>query len=165
MLMVGATKLLPSLCAVVIWGGVMGKVFGVLVGLIISLGMMPIAEAQTGRLETSIQRVYERLPQLPKENQYRSLQSKQVDPNNTFVNRLVRYHVYVKGRPGSLRLDWKHTIADYLDANETIDPDSYPTQNRLTTNPLPGDRAVIVKMSRQERSQLVQTLVETLGQK
>jgi hypothetical protein len=143
----------------------MGKLLGLLVGLVVSLGMMPIAEAQSGRMEATIQQVYERLPNLPKENQYRSLQSKQVDPNNTFVHRLVRYHVYVKGRPGSLRLDWKHTIADYLEANETIDPDTYPTQNRLTTNPLEGDRAVIVKMSRRERSELVQTLVDLFGKK
>jgi hypothetical protein len=138
--------------------------------VILSLLMLQVvsiqpALAQSARLEASIQQFYQRLPDFPKENQYLSTQGKKPDPNNTLVNRLVRYHIYVKGRPATLRLDWKHTIADFLNANETIDPRGYPTQERLTQNPLEGDRTVINQLTRQQRDQLIQTLLDVLGGK
>jgi len=42
------------------------------------------------------QQVYKQLPYLPLENQYVNKETQQVDSNN-LVNRLIRYHVYVKG--------------------------------------------------------------------
>ncbi|WP_264327706.1 hypothetical protein [Romeriopsis navalis] len=121
------------------------------------------ATAQRFRVGDAWQLVYQQLPTLPSENQYIAVETKQPDRKNTFVGRLISYHLYVKGRPKSLRLDWKHTIADYLGANEAIDEVTYPTQKRLRTNPLEGDRAVLQNLTRAERDQLIQVLIETLS--
>lgn len=123
---------------------------------------MPVVARQF-RVADAWQQVYAKLPALPKENQYISRDTNQPDQQNTFVGRLISYHVYVKGRPRGLRLDWKHTIADYLNANESIDDATYPTQKRLRTNPLERDRAILKAMTRQQRHQLVQVLVEVLN--
>jgi hypothetical protein len=119
--------------------------------------------AQSGRVSDAGPLVYQQLPELPQANQYIDRETQRVDANNTFVGRLINYHLYAKGRPANLRLDWKHTIADYLGANEDIDPERYPTQKRLQTNPLEGDRAVLQKLTRAQRDQLVQVLITTLG--
>lgn len=106
------------------------------------------------------QQVYQQLPDLPKENQYVSKATGKVAPNNTLVSRLVRYHVYIKGRPPVYRLDWKLTLADYLDANEVIEESQYPGSDTLRANPIEGDRAAIKRLSRKQRAALVQTLVD-----
>jgi hypothetical protein len=116
---------------------------------------MPVGDAGSA--------VYRQLPELPQANQYISRETKQPDLDNTFVRRFISYHRYTKNRPATLRLDWKHTIADYLNANEDIDPDTYPTQKRLQTHPLEGDRAVIQQLTRAQRDQLVQVLVMVLN--
>jgi hypothetical protein len=121
------------------------------------------SHAQSGRGSDAGKQVYQQLPELPQENQYIDRATKQPDAANTFVSRLINYHRYGKNRPATLRLDWKHTIADYLGANEDIDPDLYPTQKRLRTNPLEGDRAVVQQLSRTQRDRLVQVLVSTLS--
>jgi hypothetical protein len=104
--------------------------------------------------------VYQQLPDLPKENQYHSKETGKVAENNTLASRLIRYHIYVKGRAPIYRLDWKLTLADYLDANETIYKSSYPGNDSLKQNPLDGDRTAIKKLTRNQRNNLVQTLVD-----
>lgn len=103
--------------------------------------------------------VYKQLPDLPLENQYINQETGKVDPDDTLVSRLIRYHVYVKGRPTIYRLDWKLTLADYLGANENIKEFRYPGADSLRQNPLEGDRAVINRLSLAERNALVQVLV------
>jgi len=103
--------------------------------------------------------VYKQLPNLPLENKYVSRESGKVNPDNTLVNRLIEYHVYVKGRSPNYRLDWKLTLADYLGANELIQDTTYPGAKTLRQNPLEGDRAAINRLNRQQRDALVQSLV------
>ncbi|NES99825.1 MAG: hypothetical protein F6K62_03610 [Sphaerospermopsis sp. SIO1G2] len=103
--------------------------------------------------------VYQQLPDFPKQNQYISKDTGDVDENNTLASRLIVYHIYTKGRSPVYRFDWKLTLADYLDANETIYEASYPGNNSLRQNPLPGDRQAIAKLTRKQRNDLVQVLV------
>ncbi|QYX33099.1 hypothetical protein [Sphaerospermopsis torques-reginae] len=106
------------------------------------------------------QLVYQQLPYLPKENQYISKETGKVAENNTLASRLLRYHIYVKGRAPIYRFDWKLTLADYLNANEIIYEASYPGNDSLNQNPLEGDRTAIAKLTRNQRHQLVQVLVD-----
>ena len=103
--------------------------------------------------------VYKQLPDLPLENQYVDKETGKVDSENTLANRLIGYHIYVKGRAPNYRLDWKLTLADYLGANELILEEVYPGFENLRSNPLIGDRTTIERLSRQQRDALVQTLV------
>jgi hypothetical protein len=118
-----------------------------------------IVVAQTLSPEAVAAEVYQRLQQLPLENQYISQETGEIDGDNTLISRLIRYHDYVKSRPLGYRLDWKLTIADYLGANEPIRVERYPGSQTLQTNPLDGDRAVIKSLSRSQRNELVDTLV------
>lgn len=106
------------------------------------------------------QQVYEQLPDLPLENQYVNRETGDVVPNNTLVGRLIRYHIYVEGRPPLYRLDWKLTLADYLGINEFIEPETYPSADVLTVNPMAGDMAAIDSLTRTQRDALVQTIVD-----
>ncbi len=103
--------------------------------------------------------VYQRLPDLPRENQYINQKSGQVDENNTLISRLIRYHTVIKSRPPGYRLDWKLTLADYLDLNEIITEGVYPGFETLRQNPLEGDKAAIRRLTRTQRDALVDTLV------
>lgn len=103
-------------------------------------------------------KVYQQLPDFPKENTYSSKEGG-VAQNNTLVSRMIQYHVYIKGRPPIYRLDWKLTLADYLEVNEVILDTSYPGHELLKKNPLDGDRAAIKKLNRTQRDALVQALV------
>jgi hypothetical protein len=105
------------------------------------------------------QKVYQQIPDLPKENQFISKTTGQVAENNTLASRLIRYHIYTKGRSPIYRLDWKLTLADYLDANEPIYAESYPGNDSLKQNPLASDCTAISKLTRQQRNNLVQVLV------
>ena len=107
--------------------------------------------------------VYQQLPNLPLENKYVSRESGKVNPDSTLVNRLIEYHVYVKGRAPNYRLDWKLTLADYLGANELIQDSTYPGAKTLRQNPLEGDRAAINRLNRQQRDALVQSLVNVFS--
>lgn len=102
--------------------------------------------------------VYELMPELPWENQYVSQATGEVDEENTLISRLIRYHIFVKGRPHPFRLDWRLTLADYLGAYERMGADTYPGGNVLTENPLEGDQAAIASLTRQERDRLVHVL-------
>lgn len=115
--------------------------------------------SQSVKIQDAWQQVYQKLPYLPLENQYVNKETRQVDRNNNLVNRLIRYHVYVKRRPPNYRLDWKLTIADYLGANELVEEALYPGRDTLRQNPLEGDRAAVKRLNRKQRDALVQTLV------
>ncbi len=123
-----------------------------------NLYLSPVS-AQSLRPNDVAAQVYQLIPELPLENKYLSLETKEVATDNTLVSRLIRYHQYVKSRPVKFRLDWKFTIADYLEANELISYDRYPGSKTLTTHPLESDRAVIYNLSRSQRNQLIDTLV------
>lgn len=117
------------------------------------------AAAQFSIPEDASQRVYERLPNLPRENQYVSKETGKVDERNTLATRLMRYHIFVKRRPPMYRLDWKLTLADYIGANEYLVESQYPSANTLNQNPMESDRAAIEKLTRAERDALVNILV------
>ena len=107
--------------------------------------------------------VYQKLPNLPLENKYVSRETGKVNPDNTLVDRLIRYHLYVKGRGPNYRLDWKLTLADYLGANELLQENVYPGADALRQNPLEGDRAAIARLNRKQRDALVETLVSVFN--
>ncbi len=123
----------------------------------------PIAVAQRIRPDGVWQTIYEQLPELPLENQYISKETRQPATDNTLVGRLIRYHLYVKGRPPFFRLDWKITLADYLGVTGAMDPSTYPSANTLRTNPLEGDIAAIRRLNRQQRDALIQALVDAFA--
>lgn len=118
------------------------------------------AFAQRFDPNTVWQQVYEKLPDLPLENQYINRETGKAVPDNTLVGRFIRYHIYVKGRPPVYRLDWKLTLADYLGINEFIDAAIYPSSDTLTTNPTAGDIAAIGSLNRVQRDALVQTIFD-----
>lgn len=124
----------------------------------------PPSFAQNAQPQELWQEVYKKLPNLPLENKYVSKDTKKIDTNSTLVTRLLQYHLYVKGRAPSYRLDWKLTLADYLGVNELIEEAAYPGNATLNANPLQADRAVINRLTRTERNALVQTLVSLFRQ-
>ncbi|MBE8997510.1 hypothetical protein IQ274_04590 [Nostoc sp. LEGE 12447] len=105
------------------------------------------------------QLVYQQLPDLPRENKYISKENGKVAENSTLANRLIRYHIYTKGRAPVYRLDWKLTLADYLGANEIMYDTTYPGYDSLRENPMEGDRKAITRLTRSQRDALVQVLV------
>ena len=105
------------------------------------------------------QKVYQQLPDFPRENKYINKETGKVAENNTLVSRLISYHIYTKSRAPIYRLDWKLTLADYLGANEIMYDSSYPGNDVLRQNPIEGDRAAIARLKRSQRDALVQVLV------
>lgn len=103
--------------------------------------------------------VYEQLPDFPRENQYVSKETGKVATEDTLVSRLIRYHLYVKGRPALYRLDWKITLADYLGLTGALETGEYPGAAKLKKNPAEGDVAAIRQLNRAQRDALVQALV------
>lgn len=130
-------------------------------GKSINTSLLGIQPAVAQRISPSDvwQQVYQQLPELPQENKYISKDSGKTEENNTLISRLIRYHIYVKGRSPIYRLDWKLTLADYLNANEVMYETAYPGSDTLRENPLDGDRAAIASFSRRQRDTLVQVLV------
>ena len=131
-------------------------------GIFNLIGLQP-ANAQFGVPQDAWRKVYERLPDLPLENQYVSNQTGKVDSNSTLVSRLIRYHVYVKSRPAFYRFDWKLTLADYLGVYGYLEESRYPGNDSLKENPMEGDRAAIQKLTRTQRAALVDGLVSILS--
>ncbi|MEB3293050.1 MAG: hypothetical protein VKJ24_07810 [Synechococcales bacterium] len=129
-------------------------------GAIAPLGL-PV-QAQIVRINEAAPLVYQQIPSLPLENRYISKKTGKVDEKSTLVARLIRYHAFVKGRPIQYRLDWKLTLADYLQVNDFIEPGTYPGGETLRENPLERDRTVIKSLTRLQRDQLVQVLVNLL---
>jgi hypothetical protein len=120
----------------------------------------PTPQRRSLRPQDVWQAIYQQLPNLPLENQYVNRDTGKVVPDNTLVSRLMRYHLYTKGRPAAYRLDWKLTLADYLGANEPIEPLTYPGADALKQNPLEADVVAIKKLDRTQRNALVQVLVD-----
>ena len=135
-----------------LWGGEIRHL-----GSIHSFLSQPV-RAQNLRPEQAAAQVYERLAYLPKENQYTSQETGEVKADHTLVSRLIRYHIYLKGRSFSSRFDWKLTIADYLGFNEAIPESRYPGYKTLKQNPLSGDRQAFRSLNRRQRSELVDAL-------
>jgi hypothetical protein len=104
--------------------------------------------------------VYERIPDLPLANGYVSSVTRDAAEDNTFVDRLIRYHVYVKNRPPIYRLDWKLTMADFFGVNEWVKPELYPGANTLTENPVDEDTAIVQSLTRTQREELITTIIE-----
>jgi hypothetical protein len=121
-----------------------------------------IATAQTIISSDVWRQIYQQLPDLPRENKYISKETNKVAENNTLVSRLIRYHLYVKGRP-TYRLDWKLTIADYLGANEIMYDNNYPGSDTLKQNPMEGDIAAIRHLNRRQRDALVDALTNAFS--
>jgi hypothetical protein len=126
------------------------------------IGIQPVV-AQRITPSDVWQQIYQQLPDFPRENKYISKETGKAADNNTLVSRLIRYHVYVKGRAPNYRLDWKLTLADYLGANEVIYDASYPGNDSLQQNPVEGDRAAVAKLSHKQREALVQALVNVFS--
>ncbi|MDJ0846399.1 MAG: hypothetical protein AB4044_08660 [Crocosphaera sp.] len=116
-------------------------------------------KAQTLRPEQAAKMIYEKFPDLPKENQYRSAETGEINPEHTLMSRFIRYHRDFKRRSPQYRLDWKVTLADYLGVNQSPRESNYPGST-LETNPLEQDVEVIRQLSRRQRQQLVDLLVE-----
>lgn len=119
--------------------------------------------AQIIRPDGAWRKVYEQVPELPRENHYISRETGKVAEENTLVGRLIRYHLYVKGRPPFHRLDWKLTLADYLGLYGQLDETDYPGRAQLNKNPLEGDLNAIQKLNRSQRDTLVQALVNSFS--
>ncbi|MEH1801224.1 MAG: hypothetical protein V7L02_05320 [Nostoc sp.] len=130
-------------------------------GKLIHRNLFSIQPAYAQRITPSDvwQLVYQQLPDFPRENKYISKENGKVAENNTLANRLIRYHIYTKGRAPIYRLDWKLTLADYLGANEIMYDASYPGNDSLQENPIEGDRKAITRLTRSQRDALVQVLV------
>ena len=124
------------------------------------LSIAPPAHARIVRTAEIAQKVYTELPEIPLENQYFNQKLKKIDPNNTLVNRILRYHAFTKGRPADVRLDWKLTLADYLGANDIMDPATYPSHDVLSKNPMDDDRAAVNMLTRSMRDQLIDRLIQ-----
>ncbi len=103
--------------------------------------------------------VYEQLPDFPLENQYISKETGKAATEDTLAGRLIRYHLYVKGRPPLYRLDWKMTLAEYLGLTGALETSDYPGASKLKKNPAEGDVAAIRQLNRAQRDALVQALV------
>ncbi|MFE4105024.1 hypothetical protein [Almyronema epifaneia] len=121
-----------------------------------ALAQSPARQIQQGQIS---QQVYEQIPDLPLEDDYIETSAAAGDSDHTLVTRIARYHYYVKGRSTQSRLDWKLTLADYLGANERINPREYPFATRYDRNPLAGDTEAIRGLSRQQRNDLIQALI------
>jgi hypothetical protein len=134
----------------------------VVFSLILSLSSVAMAAP---RVQDVGQQVYPQVPDLPLENQYANRESGKVDPNNTLVTRLIRYHTSVAGRAPGYRLDWKLTLADYLGANAIMDADTYPGADTLRQNPFERDRAAIQRLNRKQREALISAIVEVYSKR
>jgi hypothetical protein len=121
--------------------------------------------AQQVSISDAWRKVYQQIPDFPKENNYVSKESGKVAANNTLANRIIIYHSYTKGRAPNFRLDWKLTLADYLGENEVMYENSYPGNDTLKKNPLEPDKLAISKLTRSQRDDLVQALVNTFTSK
>jgi hypothetical protein len=142
-------------------------VFGSAIGswiVVNEVSVVPVF-AQTLNPEEVATVVYQKLPYLPLENQYIDRESQEIAEQNTLVSRLVRYHQYIKSRPTKYRIDWQLTFADYFGINETIIENRYPGSSTLTENPVEVDRQIIKNLTRQQRSDLIDILVELYGGK
>lgn len=123
-------------------------------------GLSPaFGQNQTIRPTVAAEQIYQRLSFLPLENEYSDRTSGDIVTNNTLMLRFIRYHEYVKSRPLGYRFDWQLTFADYFDINEPIKANRYPGYKTLAVNPLEKDREFITQLTRDQRNQLIDTLL------
>ncbi|MEM9542198.1 MAG: hypothetical protein AAGA60_22235 [Cyanobacteria bacterium P01_E01_bin.42] len=135
--------------------------FALGLAIVVTLGSdRPALFAQTLQTVRDAERAYEILPNFPKENQYISRESGEVESGNTLLARLIYYHIYLKNRPPQYRFDWKLTLADYLGANESMLSERYSGTRTLRDNPLKADIAVIDGLTRAQREELIMTLIQ-----
>lgn len=123
-----------------------------LLTLLLSIQVGPLLAAS--RTEQIAQKVYARLASFPKAE----IPGK---PESTLVRRILLYHISVRGRPETSRLDWKLTLSDYLGYNMGIDPTSYPDFS-AELDTLNKDKALIDALSRREREALIDALIQSL---
>jgi hypothetical protein len=152
-----------------------GLIFATVLTLVLLSGVSPsagtiptaptpaIAQVPRLNIQDAWVKVYEQVPDLPRENQYVNRETGKVSPTNTLVSRMIRYHQFVKGRPLAYRLDWKLTLGDYLGINEPILASSYPGFDNLRTNPMENDLAAINRLTRSQRNALIQALVNVFN--
>jgi hypothetical protein len=127
------------------------------------MGMDPVW-AQLRLIPEASRQVYQKIPELPLENFYSATQGNTGSlEENTLVRRMMVYHLQVKGRSPTNRLDWKLTLADYLDVNEPMYAQAYPGAANLSVNPYASDRAIIQSLNREQRSQLLNALIISFG--
>ena len=134
---------------------------GLVLSIVINTGVIAQLSPTLGQTvspEVVVRQVYQNLSFLPLENEYIS-QSGEVASQNTLLSRLLRYHEYVKSRPLNYRFDWQLTFADYFGINEAIKADRYPGHETLTINPMESDRKIITSLTRQQRNELIDTLL------
>ncbi len=104
--------------------------------------------------------VYDQIPDFPKENHYQVIaENVGAAEDNTLVYRMMLYHMQVKGRSPINRLDWKLTLADYLELNEPVFARAYPGASILSDNPYRADRDVLKSLNRQQRNQLLEIII------
>lgn len=139
-------------------------IVSIVIAIVIIAPVLPTV-AQRIRPQEAAKQLYQILPDFPKENNYINRETGKVDPENTLASRLIRYHMYVKGRATIYRLDWKLTLADYLGANEPLQKETYPGRDVLTNNPMESDRAAISSLNRAQREALVNALVSIFNPK
>ncbi len=136
-----------------------------LLGLICLSGpYVPPSWGQLRVIPEAARQVYTLMPDLPLENDYVYLRDNIGRPEeNTLVQRVMLYHQQVKGRPARNRLDWQFTLADYLDLNEPMYAQAYPGVTTQTENAYQRDREVIQSLSREQRRQLLETILTAYG--
>lgn len=124
------------------------------------LSLSPVAAQvpPTFSFNNAVPLIYEQVPFLPLENQYRDGDGNPA-PESTLLSRMIRYHISVQRRIPYFRLDWKLTMADYLGVNEPIYAESYPNANVLQENPREGDMAAVQQLSRAQRDELIDVIV------
>ena len=135
---------------------------GLLLSFVINTGVITRLSPVLGQIvrpDMVAEQVYQNLSFLPLENEYISQTSGEVASQNTLISRLLRYHEYVKSRPLNYRFDWQLTFADYFGINEPIKADRYPGHEILTVNPIESDREIITSLTRQQRNELIDTLL------
>lgn len=145
---------------------ILGVLFGALPGvenLPLSPLFSPVAGAERVRIEEIWQRIYQEMPDIPLENAYINKDSGDVSPQNTLLGRLIRYHIYTKGRSTVYRLDWKLTLADYLGVNERMDAATYPSGDSLRDHPMTADAIAVRGLTRRQRDALVEALVRSFN--
>ncbi|WP_013323231.1 hypothetical protein [Gloeothece verrucosa] len=124
----------------------------------VALGQQTVV-SQYLRPEFVADQIYTKLNYLPKENQYLNKETGKPVPENTLLNRFIRYHQDIVKRPTRFRLDWQLTLADYLGVNQEIKEERYPGRSTLTVNPMEADIKIIQSLNRRQREELVEVLV------
>ncbi|HEY9828778.1 MAG TPA: hypothetical protein V6D19_25445, partial [Stenomitos sp.] len=143
------------------------RTLGWSVGLVLAVGFQgslgSLCWALSDSPATQAEAVYRKLPDFPLENQYVRADNNKQATESTLISRFIYYHTTVKGRSTLSRLDWKISLADYLGLNEFLQPETYPGENFLKSNPLQNDQARIRSLNRVQRDALVQALVDVYG--